>query len=214
METYFAAPKPDAATQVSRLSELVLRKGAAFFATNPIAKFEMSPDLNGLEWKGAPFVMPFIKSVNTNGGNFICGGMFQHVINAPPPLDLFAQFLGATNLIYYDWEITGTRSEQLIYLGQFLRFAAYRAQMEVELEGLRWLRSVSLKFGNCGTSMTLTAPHTVSFARKSSVGFTAFELNFLADWLESPEFPRGLHSLLPAPSDPRLRETMPVPEKK
>jgi len=40
----------------------------------------------------------------------------------------------------------------------------------------------------------------LTFARKSTLGFTALELHLLADWLESPRFPHGLHTF-PAPPD-------------
>jgi hypothetical protein len=36
--------------------------------------------------------------------------------------------------------------------------------------------------------------------RDATVGLNAFELHLLADWLESPQFPLGLHTFL-APAD-------------
>jgi hypothetical protein len=39
------------------------------------------------------------------------------------------------------------------------------------------------------------------FTRTSTVGFTALELHLLADWMESPQFPRGLHTLLAPPEN-------------
>jgi hypothetical protein len=50
------------------------------------------------------------------------------------------------------------------------------------------------------TLVTQTGPAQLSFARQSTVGFTALELHLLGDWLESPDFPRGLHTFR-APSE-------------
>jgi hypothetical protein len=199
MQTYFAAPQPIASNQVSSLTTLVLEKGAAFFATNGISKFEKAPSFNGLKWGGVPAIAPFVQSFEAQSGSFIFGGLFPiETTNAPPSIALLAQFLGQTNLICYDWELGGLRSEGWYYLGQFFRFASFRQQMRAESAGLAWLKSVSEKLGNCGTTVTITAPNQLSLVRISRVGLTAFELHLLADWLEGPEFPHGLHSFQPA----------------
>src|SRR5437870_1879974 len=52
IQTYFAAPQPDASNQVSKVTDLVLQKGADFFATNDLAEFQRSKTFHGLEWKG------------------------------------------------------------------------------------------------------------------------------------------------------------------
>ena len=56
---------------------------------------------------------------------------------------------------------------------------------------MAWLKAVAPKLGNCATAVTQTGPDQLSFVRRSTVGFTAVELHALADWLESPQFPRG-----------------------
>jgi hypothetical protein len=216
MQTYFAAPQPDASNQVSRLSDVVLQKGAAFFATNDISKFERSQTFNGLQWKGLPAVSPFLKSWGINKDNFLFGGLFVHGdTNLPPPAELLQQVLGGpTNLVCYDWELTGPRSDQWNYVGQFFRFASFHEQMNGEMASRACLDVASSKLGNCGTVLTLTAPNQLSFVRRSSIGFTAFELHLLADWLESPDFPHGLHSFIPAPPIilPPAASEKPVPK--
>ena len=67
---------------------------------------------------------------------------------------------------------------------------------------MAWFRAAASKLGNCVTTITKTGPDQLSFARTSSAGFTAVEFNLLADWLESPQFPRGLHTFLPSPDAP------------
>ena len=198
--TFFAAPQADAEARVSKLTDLILQKGEQVFATNPIIKLERSKTYNGLEWTGVPYVVPFLKAASTNGDEFVFGGVFTPAAGStPPPPELLQQFSGLTNLISYDWELTGPRSDQWIYMGQFLRYAAYIPQMEPELAGQHWLKTASLALGNCVTAITLDTRGQLSFVRKSAVGFTAIELHLLADWLDAPDFPFGLHSSLPAP---------------
>jgi hypothetical protein len=111
--------------------------------------------------------------------------------------------------------------DQWLYLTQFFRFAMYRAQLDIELASEAWLKKVGLNFGNCGTIITLDVPNRLSFVRKSAVGFTAIEMNLLADWLESPDFPRGYHSQLhsdllpgsPPSLDPKKSQSPPGSSK-
>jgi len=201
VQTYFAAPQAEASKQVSMLSDLVLQKGGTVFPTNPIGKFDRAEDSNGLQWKGFPIVMPFVKSISNNAGEFVFGGFFQPDINLSPPPAALLEQMAPTNLVCYDWEITGLRSEEWVYLSQVVRVASSHAQMRIELPGERWLTSAARKLGNCGTVVKLTAPNQLTFIRNSGVGFTAIELHLLADWLESPQFPFGLHSFASAESE-------------
>jgi hypothetical protein len=197
VQTFFAAPQEDASNQVSRLTDLVLQKGAQYFATNDLAKFDRATDHNGLHWAGFPALTPYLRSIETNDEHYIFAGFFPapDILSNTPP-GLLQQIMAGTNVVYYDWELTGPRIEQWLYIGQFLRFVNYREQMPIELASRQWLKTVMLQLGNSGTSISLTAPNQLSFARRSGVGLTGIELNLLADWLEAPDFPRGLHSLV------------------
>ena len=62
-----------------------------------------------------------------------------------------------------------------------------------------WLLAVAPKLGASLTDITQTGPNQLSFTRQSSIAFTGFELNILVDWLESPQFPCGLHTFLAPP---------------
>jgi hypothetical protein len=199
--TYFAVPHREASNLVARISDLVLQKGRAFFATNDVARFEKAQTYNGLQWRGLPALSPFIKSFQTNGQSFVLGGTFiLDQAHLPPPAELVQQVLaGPTNLIAYDWELTGPRKEQLNYIAPFIRFASYKEQMTDAQASRALIDAASASLGNCGTIFTLSSPNQISFSRRSSCGFTAIELDLLADWLESPNFPQGLRSFIPAP---------------
>ena len=202
MGTYFAAPTKDASNTVSRLSDLVLQKGKQWSSTNHLVAFRRSPTFNGISWRGAPYTEPFLRSMETNGESWILGGCFSYDSPIhPPPSELFKEIVSRTNLVCYDWEVTGARIEQLIYLTQFARFVAHKAELSGHSVGLEWLRAAVRRLGNCATEVSQTGPGRFSFARSSGNGLTALEMNLMADWLESPDFPRGLHTILVPPTN-------------
>ena len=100
------------------------------------------------------------------------------------------------NLVYYDWEITPAKFAHLVYLGQTARLALVLPQLPPESAALAFLVAIAPKLGNTGTEILQDGPARLSFVRNSQSGFTGAELHLLADWLESPAFPRGLHSSL------------------
>jgi hypothetical protein len=127
------------------------------------------------------------------------GGLVPDISTNRPPRELFLQVTGPTNLVAYDWEMTGTRVVQWLYFGQFFRMFLHYAQVPSKSAGLVWLESLEFKLGNCVSSVTRTGPAQLSLMRKSTVGFNSVELHLLADWLESPQFPRGLYTFLAPP---------------
>jgi hypothetical protein len=114
---------------------------------------------------------------------------------------MIQDILSRTNLVYYDWEITGPRVTSGLELGQTARQILRQAQMSLDSASLNWLGVLVPRLGTSATIVSLTAPNQLAFARKSTLGFTALELHLLADWLESPQFPCGLHSMLAQPGN-------------
>jgi hypothetical protein len=202
MLSYFAAPLPGASNAVDRLAKLVLQNQDRWLATNGLARFGRSTTFNGLEWKGLPYMTPFLQSVSVGSQNFVFGGGIPAVEANPLSLQPLRAVLNLTNLVYHDWEITGPRINQWLYMGQFVRLVSHRAQLPTDSPGVLWLLAVAPKLGASLTDITQTGPSQLSFTRQSSIGFTGIELQLLADWLESPQFPRGLHTFL-APPDPQ-----------
>jgi hypothetical protein len=197
--TQFAAPDSDASNTVARVALQVLDTNS-WLASKPLAIFQRSQKFNGLEWHGLPYVSPFLKSTNFDENSFVAGGLMQQigVADGPPPT-LLPQ-LDHTNLVAYEWEMTGQRINQMLYIGQFMRLVSEKAQLPPDSLALAWLRAVVLKIQFSASELLETGPGQLSMVRNSDIGFTAIELNLLADWLESPEFPSGLYSLLAPPS--------------
>jgi hypothetical protein len=203
MQSHFVAPLPDASNAVDRLTDLVLQDQQHWFVTNGLARFERSTKFNGLEWKGLPYMSPFLRSVMAGDQSFVHGGGFPDVSVRPLPLQFLQADLSRTNLVCRDWESTRVRIEQWLYMSQFARFVSHKDQLPADSAGLLWLEAIPPKLGVSMTAIYQTGPDQLSFTRNSSIGFTGIELNLLADWLESPQFPLGLHTFLaPPPAGP------------
>jgi hypothetical protein len=56
------------------------------------------------------------------------------------------------------------------------------------------------------TEVRLTGPSRLTFARKSTTGLTGLELDLLANWIERPDFPKGLTSLMATNPTPVIRK--------
>jgi hypothetical protein len=205
--TFCAAPLPNASNVVSRITEHLVQNGNPWLATNGFGQFTRATNFHGAIWNDLPIIEPRIQSVSTTGGDFAIVGLNSEAItNRPAPAALYQQVLSSTNLVAYDWEITGPRVVQWLVSGQLLRMVLHQAQVPPKSASVPWLMALESKLGNCATGVTRTGPAQLSFTRRSSIGFTAVELHLLADWLESPQFPRGLHTFLAQPD--------PLPRKK
>ena len=163
-----------------------------------------SSAFNGVVWEGAPFISPQTRAVADENGEFVMAGLIPLVnTNQPPPEELLRQVVENPKWVFYDWEITGPRLTQALYITQLARLIAKTSQLPPESASLEWLKAAAPKLANCVTVATAGGARQVSFTRRSSCGLGSLELQLLADWLESPTFPIGIHSLVvPAPSSP------------
>jgi hypothetical protein len=203
MTTFFAAPWTDASNHIRELTDYVLQKSGSSWPTNKYFGFGRASKFNGLEWKGLPYLWPYLRSDAMGDHEFAFGGLFptDESTGWPPPAvphDVLTQ----TNLVAYGWESTGSRIGSWLYIGQFFRHVTLHAQLPPESASLKWLQAVPSRFGMASTRVYLEAPDQLLIDRKSTVGFTAVELQLIADWLESPEFPHGLNSILGPQEDP------------
>ncbi len=201
-QTYFAGLMPGGSAQVQALSARLQGEGNAWAATNRMGSFEPLPGVGGVEWKNVPFMSPFVRSTSSGQRDYVYGGLFNlsdSRTNATLPAELLQQVVGAPRLVLYDWELTGARMESWLQITQLFRVMFRKAQLPANSAGLMWLRALTPKLGNTVTTVTQTDAHELHFTRKSTSGCTALELHLFADWMESPEFPKGLHTFQAAP---------------
>jgi hypothetical protein len=134
----------------------------------------------------------------SGGVECIYGSTFPSGSTNLPPLPdaLTEEILSVKKLVYYDWEITGQRIGGWLYFGQALRVMLHKPQLPHRSGSVAWMAAAASKLGNCVTEVTQMEPRHLSLVRKSGVGLNSIELHLLADWFESPDFPRGLNTLL------------------
>jgi hypothetical protein len=205
--TFAATPMTNATALLETVGPRIVTELNPWVSTNAFGAVEYSKEPASLAWSGIPMFTPDIESIVTPGGTFL----LSRVGAAPPgvgklaPPELYAQLTRA-NLVYYDWEITQVKLAHWVYLSQTARLAFVLPQLPPESAAFAFLLAAAPKLGNAGTEVIQDGPTSLSFVRNSTLGFTGVELHLLADWLESPAFPRGLHSLL-APKPPKWGQT-------
>lgn len=201
MHTYFAMEVSDATNRLELIADQVLNNQERWIDTNVSYGFHESETFEGIEWNGLPYMWPFLRTTVTNDTTYILGGgwpWFELV--GPLTQDFFfSKALRDESVVYYDWERTDQRIEQWLFMSQFVRYVSHLEQVPFESSVLLWLKSLRNELGASVTTGYLMQPNQLRFVRASTLGFTGIELNVLADWLESPSFPLGLHSL---PSEP------------
>jgi hypothetical protein len=202
---FMAAPSTDASNQVVKLSALILTNINPIAATNrmKLGTFEPLEDAPGVKWKGFPMFQPAIYYTNFGANPFMVAGFSGgNLTNAPTPAELLQQLDAGTNLVWYDWEFTGRCAEGLVTMSQLVRNVLNRSRLTYTTS-LHWLAAVTPKLGNSVTGIKLLSPTHLNISRVSTIGLTGMEMNLLIDWLESPDFPCGLHSLrAPEPPPP------------
>jgi hypothetical protein len=199
-QTYFAASVADVSNRLAQLGARMVA-GNPWLRTNGLGQFTNAPEGRVL-WDELMIMEPWLAPRSLPGGDWLAGGFFPlNRTNRPAPAELLAQFSASPTIVYYDWEITEQRVQDWLYIGQLLRLALHQSQVPPPSVGIKWLTTLGLQLGNCGTVIQRTAPTQFTLSRRSSLGLSAAELHLLTDWLESPRFPVGLHTYLARPDD-------------
>ena len=193
--------------QFLALKDFILETVNPALAPNRTGDFAWLTNESRVVWKGVPFCSPTFDLRD----DLILGG-FAATTNSDReiPLELIQQLHRDPNLVYYDWEVTSAQVAAWTQMSQLMRMAFSFAQLSIKQPGLPWLNVVEPKLGYCATTISVAGDRRLVFARSSVLGLSSVELQLLVDWLESPEFPRGLHTLL-APREFVLDRTRPRP---
>lgn len=211
-QTFLALPHRDATNAMTRLCEQL----PPLFHTNTqglaLGSWRATTNGHTLIWEGMPFFGGFMRPAHeeTEGG-FLLAGLFPNTPRkVPPPPELFAQVLGRTNLVYYDWEIGAERLTAWHNMAQLALLLADKPQLSPESAAAKWIQAIAPKIGNIGTALTVTSPDQMTFVRQSPYGLTSVETVLLANWLESVIFPWG-YELPPPPNRKRAASAAPQP---
>ncbi len=191
--TFFSVPQPQAALTLARIFPKTGEALRRYFDT-PLGQLHYGTNRGEIVWGGGlPGVSPTLATAKTPGAEFLYARLFPLMPSrTDPPAELFSQFQGRTNLLYYDWELTSNRidvARQLYSLGNIFD---RRPPSPSDTPSQKWLRAVGPLLGNAATEITQTSPQELHLVRKSQIGFTGFELATFSAWLESPGFPQQI----------------------
>lgn len=191
-QVYLAAPLPDAQSRVAALSDALIQNGNPWLAAHGYISFDRAADGNGVTWGHLPDIRPFIKSAGDDANGWLYAGLFPDQPTnavAPPPAGMIQDLLRRTNLVYYDWEVTGLRLQPCLKLAQTARLVARRPQLPENCASLAWLATLDPRLRTSATIINRVGTNELTFYRRSTLGLTAPELQWLTGWLESPDFP-------------------------
>jgi hypothetical protein len=132
---------------------------------------------------------PTLEAAPDKSGEFLLLGFFPRLaLSQSAPDELWKQIQGRTDLVYYDWEMTGPRLQQWRLLGRiFLKWPRVPpdGMMDTTQIGDKWLGDLGPLIGNTVTEITRAAPNELSVVRNSPVGFTGIEMFLLSEWLSA-----------------------------
>ena len=189
----FAFPQPNASNTLS----IVSRKFPEFMKRhfeNPLGQFVFVPEKSELVWGGTlPGFSPTLAAAKGPDGEYVHCRLFPLVgKQVPPPPELYSQFAGRTNLLYYDWELSSNRVAIGRQLYQLRNIGDRRPPPSIDTPSQKWLEVIAPKLDNSVTEIVMSSPQDLMVTRKSRVGLTGFELATLSVWIESPTFPASI----------------------
>ncbi len=172
-QAYFSALLPDASNQVDHLTTYLMEQSNPWLDARGYVKFQRLPEGNGVSWGNLPSIQPFLKSVDAAGGGMVFGGLLpdtnpgtntqDNLYPRPAPSRLFDQLSTQTNLVYYDWELTGSRIQPCLYLGQVARVISRHPQLPEETVSVGWLQAIQPRLGPSTTTITCTGHQSTHF---------------------------------------------------
>jgi hypothetical protein len=200
LQTFAAVPVPDGKKALKELEQKL--SANTNWQSQLVLSLTMEVTNNQVAWVGVPFISPNVQALHEPAGDFLLAGFFPNGPKTKPlPPELFT-LLAQSNLVYYHWEITARRLEQLPQLTQLGLMLTRHKQLDPQSAAGKWLNRIGPTLGNNVTKVTQTAPNELSFTRTAPGGLTAVELTALANWLEAANFP-GCNLRLPPPK-PRI----------
>lgn len=196
VNTYMSAHLKDGPGFMKELAERLpkyLQTNAPFLLSGG---FNWLPSTSRILITGLPLMYPNL-SVTTNGNNtfLLCGLLPLALQTNPPPHELLSQIMGRDSLLYYHWEITEERLNQVRHVYPLLEIMKTSdspdaaTKRRTVIGGRKWLEAVASHLGNTITEITVASPRELQLHRTSHFGLTGMELLILAEWLDSSRFP-------------------------
>jgi hypothetical protein len=193
---FAALPSEQASNTVSRMADFLTTAGNPWLTKNASGRFERM-GTGVFSTAGSPMMGPFMDLAHDAAGDYILAGFGRNdLTNQAAPAWLVGELAGQTNVVFYEREITGGRVPSWLFLSQALRVIFWKAQLPPDSLEARWFTNAPPNLGNLLTIVAKTGPNQLTLNRSSSVGLNSMELHLLADWMESDDFPRGIHTTI------------------
>jgi len=199
-KTFLAWPVADARAAFGNLAPGI-KRGLAPHIASEFGRLVENASACFLNWQGLPFGAPCFRAYTNSAPEYLFAGLTEPLLASTNkiPGELAQHIIEGTNAVYFDWEITGRRLSDWRYADDVYRIvfdADHAPRLKPDCASLRWVANVSTNLSHSVTELKLVDAHRCGFARKSSLGLTALELDILFDWFESPEFPGGFRKVL------------------
>lgn len=185
-----AVPMPDASKAFARMSEAALNTYNRSLEEYAVGKINRMTNRQELMWTGLPILVPYLRPATDHGRGYLHGGIFPvpASTNAAPP-QLFEQLTTKPNLVYYDWEITQMRLDQLRPLAQVSGVFLTIPAISTNSAAFKWLDAIEPRLGNAVTEASLETPRELNVQRTAHLGLNGLELLTLAHWVDGTNFP-------------------------
>jgi hypothetical protein len=161
-----------------------------------------------ITWIKSAVMGPFLRVAPSKEGDYLLAGLFMGEENFPvAPDTLWTQFENRSDIVYYNWELTGVRVRQWRLFceltpllapvsGHGSSTATGKKSMPPLFVVENWLTELESALGNTVTEVTRTAPDELTVTRSAPLVFTGLELVWLSHWLaDVPAGPLNLNLL-------------------
>lgn len=191
--TCIAVPIAGASNQLSKLSGRLVQSANAWLLTNNadgLFKCDTTPP--GIT-SIFPIISPLLKPAVSESQEYLLGGLFPLPISGGEllPTNMLSVINDTPDLVYYDEEDTSSRMREVSFLSQLFHIIFNLQPWPDQSVAIGCLNALTSLMGKSVTVAT-TTDRQISLTRSSTMGLDACEIYLLADWLESPQFPRGV----------------------
>jgi len=166
-QMYLAAPLPG--PQVAELCDHLLQKeipGWPRTATSALTARRMAMALPGAICRTSSPSSKLPATTTRAGSTPACS---RHQLRRPSAAPgLIQDILRRTNLVYYDWEVTGPRLQPSLQVAQTTRLITRHPQLSLDSAGLTWLGAMIPRLGTSATIITRTGPAELTLRRVNS----------------------------------------------
>jgi hypothetical protein len=161
-----------------------------------IGSFVWASNRAQVVWQGLPFMAPHIQAKVVEETGYLFAGLVPNLsIGRPAPTDLLKEIVGRTNLLFYQWELTGERVRNWRdFLQLAPLFLDVRAIPNSET-GQQWMETIHAILGNTVTEMTLETPREITLNRKGPLSLTGFETLLLCRWIDLMDLPQRTYKV-------------------